>query len=264
MDLEERLQKVLANMGVASRRKAEEFILNGRVKVNGKVANLGDKCNIEKDVVLLNDKPIKTKTKKVYYLLNKPKGYISSVTDDRGRKTVVELLPNSERIYPVGRLDYDTEGLLLLTNDGEFTNFLTHPSFEIEKTYIAKVSGDLTDDKLALLRNGVTLEDGITAPAKIKVLESGEIFQVQVTIHEGRNREVRRMFEAVGCKVVALKRINFANLDLTGVKRGKYRELTDEEVKSLYDLQKNNGNRRRRSGNDSVNNCGKKRKNHAN
>jgi len=255
--LQERLQKVLANVGVASRRKVEEFIIEGRVKVNGKIASLGDKCDIEKDLVTLDDKPVKSEDKKAYYLLNKPKGYISSVKDERGRKTVVDLLPQNLRIYPVGRLDYATEGLLLLTNDGELTHFLIHPKFEIEKTYIAKVKGDLTKEKLETLRNGVMLTDGKTAPAKVKILESGEIFKVKVTIHEGRNREIRRMFEAVGCVVIALKRIKFANLDLTGVERGKYRELTNSEVKSLYALQtKNNGNRRGRGGNDGGDNGG--------
>lgn len=255
--LQERLQKVLANMGVASRRKVEEFILAGRVKINGVVASLGDKCDADKDFILLDDKPIKMKEKKVYYLLNKPKGYISSVKDERGRKTVVKLLPQNIRIYPVGRLDYDTEGLLLLTNDGELTNFLIHPKFEIKKTYVAKVKGNLTDDKLKTLREGVTLTDGKTAPAEVEVLESGDFFKVKLTIHEGRNREIRRMFEALGCDVIALKRIKFANLDLSGVAKGKYRELTKDEVKSLYALQtKNNGNRRGRGGNDGGDNGG--------
>lgn len=255
--MQERLQKVLAKAGVASRRKVEEYILNGIVKINGKIASLGDKCDIEKDLITLDDKPVKIEKNKVYYLLNKPKGYISSVKDERGRKTVVELLPQNMRIYPVGRLDYDTEGLLILTNDGELTNFLIHPKFEIAKTYVARVRGELTYDKVETLRNGVMLTDGITAPANVEILESGNIFKVKITIREGRNREIKRMFGAVGCKVVALERIKFANLDLKGVARGKYRELTEKEVKDLYALQtKNNGNRRGRGGNDGGDNCG--------
>ena len=256
--MQERLQKVLAKIGAASRRKAEDMILSGRVKINGKIASLGDKCDIESDIVCLDDKPLKKEETRVYYLLNKPKGYISSVKDEKGRKTVTELLPQNFRIYPVGRLDYNTEGLLLLTNDGDFANFLTHPKFEIEKTYVAKVSGELTEEKLKKLRQGVMLSDGLTAPAKVKILESGEIFKTEITIHEGRNREIRRMFEAINCDVKALRRIKFADLDLNGVPKGKYRELTTDEVKNLYALKKkNSGNRRGRGGNDGGDNGGK-------
>lgn len=254
----ERLQKILANFGIASRRKAEEFISEGRVKINGRVAKLGDKCDENIDEILLDDTPIKVENKRVYYLLNKPKGYISTAKDERGRKTVLDLAPKEFRIYPVGRLDCDTEGLLILTNDGELTNALIHPSFEIEKTYIAKVAGNLTADKLKLLQKGIMLEDGMTAPAKVKVLEKGQDFKVEITIHEGRNREIRRMFAAVSCKVKALKRIRFANITLEKLDEGKYRELTDKEVEGLYALaKKNNDNRRGPCGNDGGDNGGK-------
>ena len=258
--MQERLQKILANFGIASRRKAEEIILRGEVTVNGKIANLGDKADIEKDEILVYGKPLKNAEKKVYYLLNKPKGYISSASDERGRKTVTELILTERRIYPVGRLDYNTEGLLILTNDGKLTNLLIHPKFEIEKTYIAKVAGDLTADKLEILRKGVALEDGVTAPSKVNILESGDEFKIEITIHEGRNRQIRRMFAAVGCEVKALKRVKFATLDLKGVARGKFRELTKEEVKTLYDIAENSDNRRGRGGNRSGDNGGEKRR----
>lgn len=256
----ERLQKVLANFGIASRRKSEEIILSGEVAVNGKIAKLGDKADIEKDEILVYGKLLKNAETKVYYLLNKPKGYISSAKDERGRKTVTELISTERRVYPVGRLDYNTEGLIILTDDGKLTNLLIHPKFEIEKTYIARIAGDLTANKLEILRNGVTLEDGVTAPAKVHILESGDEFKIEITIHEGKNRQIRRMFAAVGCEVKALKRVKFANLDLKGIARGKFRELTKEEVKTLYDLAKNSDNRRGRGGNAGGDNGGKKRR----
>ncbi|WP_295714015.1 pseudouridine synthase [uncultured Mitsuokella sp.] len=242
---EERLQKIISQAGIASRRAAEKMILEGRVAVDGQcVRELGTKVNPAEHVIVVDGKVITQQEHHVYLLLNKPKGCLSTAKDDRGRRTVLDLLPEvRERVYPVGRLDNNTEGLLLITNDGELMNGLLHPRFEVEKTYHARVTGRLTQAKLAKLRQGVMLEDGMTAPAKVRELpevEQGErskgIFRVEITIHEGRNRQVRRMFAAVGCDVKALKRVRFAQLTLIGVPRGHHRVLTDEEINMLYRL----------------------------
>ena len=233
----ERLQKVIAYAGVASRRKAEQLIVEGKVKVNGKVIKeLGTKVansdEIEVEGVKLE------KEDKVYFLLYKPRAYISAVTDDKGRNTVTDIFKKQvhQRIFPVGRLDYDTTGLLLLTNDGEFSNLMTHPKFKIDKTYIARVKGIPTKQGLMQLQNGIKLEDGKTAPAKVSMTsydENAGKAICEITIHEGRNRQVRRMFEAIGTPVVKLKRERFAFLDLRGLVPGEYRELTKHEVKLL-------------------------------
>lgn len=234
----ERLQKIISQAGIASRRQAEVLIQEGKVTVNGKVVTeLGMKANPFSDKIKVNGKPLQTTVKQVYFLLNKPKGYLSTVRDDRERKTVMELFPDvKERIFPVGRLDRNTEGLLLMTNDGELMNTLLHPKFEIHKTYMAKVSGCPTEEKLDRLRAGVVLEDGLTAPAKVYVLEQDgmrDLTTIEITIHEGRNRQIRRMFTAIGHDVKALKRTEFAGLTLSGIKRGQYRELTANELKHL-------------------------------
>lgn len=233
----ERLQKVIAYAGVASRRKAEQLITEGKVKVNGKVVReLGTKVS-NSDTIEVEGVKLE-KEDKVYFLLYKPKGYISAVTDDKGRKTVVDIFKKRvpERIFPVGRLDYETTGLLLLTNDGEFSYQLTHPKFKIDKTYIARVKGVPTIDGLKKLQRGIKLEDGKTAPAKVSMTsfdeKAGKAI-CEITIHEGRNRQVRRMFEAIGTPVVKLKRERFAFLDLGNLKPGEYRELTKHEVKQL-------------------------------
>ncbi len=233
----ERLQKVIAYAGIASRRKAEQLIVEGKVKVNGKVVReLGTKVS-NSDTIEVEGVKLE-KEDKVYFLLYKPKGYISAVTDDKGRKTVVDIFKKRvpERIFPVGRLDYDTTGLLLLTNDGEFSYQLTHPKFKIDKTYIARVKGVPTIDGLKKLQRGIKLEDGKTAPAKVSMTsfdeKAGKAI-CEITIHEGRNRQVRRMFEAIGTPVVKLKRERFAFLDLGNLKPGEYRELTKHEVKQL-------------------------------
>ena len=233
----ERLQKVIAYAGIASRRKAEQLIVEGKVKVNGKVVReLGTKVS-NSDTIEVEGVKLE-KEDKVYFLLYKPKGYISAVTDDKGRKTVVDIFKKRvpERIFPVGRLDYDTTGLLLLTNDGEFSYQLTHPKFKIDKTYIARVKGVPTIDGLKKLQRGIKLEDGKTAPAKVSMTsfdeQAGKAI-CEITIHEGRNRQVRRMFEAIGTPVVKLKRERFAFLDLGNLKPGEYRELTKHEVKQL-------------------------------
>ncbi|SEI66346.1 23S rRNA pseudouridine2605 synthase [Bhargavaea ginsengi] len=232
----ERLQKVIAAAGIASRRKAEQLIADGRVTVNGKtVTELGTKVS-GSDKIEVNGVRLE-REEKVYYLLYKPRSVLSAASDDKGRKTVVDLFPEvEERLYPVGRLDYDTTGILLLTNDGEFAYQMTHPKFEIEKTYVARTKGIPTKEQLKQLERGIVLEDGKTAPAKAKLLsmdkKTGKGI-VQLTIHEGKNRQVKRMFEAIGCPVQKLKRESFGFLDLHGLNAGDRRELTAHEVKQL-------------------------------
>ena len=228
----ERLQKIIARAGICSRREAEKLILAGRVTVDGKIiTELGSKVD-SKQKIRVDGKILRFDTEKIYILLNKPRGYVSTAKDERGRKTVLDLLGKnfSERVYPVGRLDFNSEGLILLTNDGELTNLLIHPRFEVEKTYRAKISGDITEEKLDLLRAGIELDDGLTAPAKIYMIEKN---LVEITIHEGRNRQIRRMFAAIGYDIKRLRRIKFANLTLEGVGVGKFRNLTSKEVSKL-------------------------------
>lgn len=232
----ERLQKVIAHAGIASRRKAEEMILEGRVKVNGNIVKeLGRKVTasdrVEVDGIQIEGE------EPVYFLFYKPRGVISSVQDDKGRKVVTDFFETIEqRIYPVGRLDYDTSGLLLLTNDGEFANLLMHPSNEIDKVYVAKIKGIPSREKLTNLSRGIVLEDGKTAPARTKLLtvdKKKDTAIVEITIHEGRNRQVRRMFEAIGHPVLKLKRERYGFLTLDGLRTGEIRELTHHEVKQL-------------------------------
>ncbi|MFI8705587.1 23S rRNA pseudouridine(2605) synthase RluB [Bacillus sp. NPDC077411] len=235
----ERLQKVIAQAGIASRRKAEELIQQGKVKVNGKVVTeLGTKVSAQ-DKVEVNNIPLEKETP-AYFLLYKPTGVISSVTDDKGRKVVTDFFAEiPQRLFPIGRLDYDTSGLILMTNDGEFANILMHPKYKVDKTYVAKVKGQLTGEKIRMLEKGVMLEEGKTAPARVKILswdKRKEIVIVQLTIHEGRNRQVRRMFEAVGCKVMKLKRERYAFLELGSLRPGDARELSPHEVKQLRAL----------------------------
>ena len=236
----ERLQKIISQAGIASRRAAEKMIEEGRVTVDGVVVTLGAQADADSQTICVDGEPIRKAEGHVYFMLNKPKGYISTAKDDRGRKTVLDLLPEvGERIYPVGRLDNGTEGLLLLTNDGELMNGLLHPAKEVWKTYIAQVEGQLTKPDLQTLKNGVALEDGVTAPAKVRVLDwdqkSGRT-KLEISIHEGKNRQVRRMCEAVGHSVQALKRTEFAGLSLSGVKRGEHCALSSDEVAYLYEL----------------------------
>jgi len=232
----ERLQKVLAQAGVASRRQSEVLITQGKVSVNGqKVTELGVKVDPDEDIILVNNKPISLEDKKVYFALNKPAGYISSVKDPQGRPTVLDLFPDvKERIYPVGRLDYETEGLLILTNDGELTNALTHPSHEISKIYSARVQGTPGIGAIKKLTKGVQLEDGITAPARVEIKEvtKGKAL-MEIEIHEGRNRQVRRMLEAVGHPVVYLKRIQVGPVKLGNLSLGQYRPLSSNELREL-------------------------------
>ena len=235
----ERLQKVIAHAGIASRRKAEEMILEGKVRVNGSVVKeLGVKVSAS-DRIEVNGIPLEAEVP-VYYLLYKPRGVISSVTDDKGRKVVTDYFEHIEqRIYPVGRLDYDTSGALLLTNDGEFANLLMHPSSEVEKVYVAKIKGVPPKEKLKSLERGIRLEDGKTAPARVKLLsmdKQKDTSIVELTIHEGRNRQVRRMFEAIGHPVTKLKRERYGSLTLHGLNAGDTKELTPHEVKQLRAL----------------------------
>ncbi|ALC90072.1 pseudouridine synthase [Bacillus sp. FJAT-18017] len=235
----ERLQKIIARAGVASRRKAEELIKEGRVKVNGKVVTeLGVKVT-PSDRVEVNEVQIESE-EPVYFLFYKPRGVISTVKDDKGRKAVTDFFPElKERIYPIGRLDYDTSGLLLLTNDGDFANLLMHPRSEIEKVYVAKTEGIPLREKIRKLEKGIKLEDGMTAPAKIKMISVDKKKQtsiIEISIHEGRNRQVRRMFEAIGHKVIKLKRERYGFLTLAGLKAGEARELTPHEVKQMRAL----------------------------
>lgn len=232
----ERLQKYLSSCGIASRRKSEELILAGKVKVNGKVVTeLGTKVS-EKDEVEVENMEVYRKEKE-YYLLYKPEKTICSVSDEKGRTTVVDLIETDEKIFPVGRLDYDTTGLLLLTNDGELTNKLTHPKGFVEKTYIAKVSGIVTGKEIHELEEGIELEGVKTkkARAKLKKIDKkNNKSYVELTITEGRNHQVKNMFAALGHKVLKLKRISYALFDLEGMKIGEYRRLTAKEVKQLY------------------------------
>lgn len=240
----ERLQKVIAEAGIASRRKAEEMIASGRVKVNGvTVKEMGVKVS-SNDRVEVDGKEI-GKEEKVYFLLNKPKKTICAVKDDKDRDTVVDLIDCKERIFPVGRLDYETTGLLLLTNDGEFANGLMHPRNHISKTYEVAVNGVLTDGMCALLEKGIELEDGKTLPAEVFILNRSEKKNktvLQITIQEGRNRQVRRMMEFFHCEVTRLNRIQYAFLDLGKLRQGQYRKLRMYEVRKLMNLVNNNEN----------------------
>ena len=234
--MEERLQKILSSAGIASRRSAEELIRAGRVTVDGvRVTTLGSKYDAALHEIAVDGRCVQMNEARVYMLLNKPRGYISTAYDERGRRTVLDLLPDTGvRLYPVGRLDADTEGLLLITNDGAVTQGLLHPRFEIDKVYHAEIEGTVTAEKLRLLRGGVLLEDGRTAPARIRVLgDVQDRTRIEIVIHEGRNRQVRRMFAAVGCRVCALRRVRFAMLTLRGLPCGAARHLTAKEIHEL-------------------------------
>ena len=238
--MEERLQKYLAECGVASRRKCEEIILAGKVKVNGQVViELGTKVISGKVKVEIDGKEILLE-KKVYILLNKPVGYVTTVSDEKERPTVMELLDGvKEKVVPVGRLDMFTSGLLLLSNDGEFIYKVTHPKHETTKTYIVKTRGVPTEKDLEKLRVGIKIEDYTTSPAKVELLlkdNTNDISRIWIQIHEGRNRQVRKMCEAIGLSVIALKREGVGDLTCEGVERGKWRYLTDEEVKNIMNV----------------------------
>ena len=231
-----RINKYLAMCGVSSRRKAEEFVLQGMVKVNGTVVtNLAKDIDETKDVVLLNGQKLTLPESFVYYLLNKPKGYVCTLSDDRGRKTIVDLIDGiDKRVFPVGRLDYDSEGLLLLTNDGDFAYKLTHPSHQVPKTYIVKVEGKVLESELAVLRAGVVVDGVRYNKCKVRVLNAEEkTTRMEVIITEGKNREIRNMFKAIGKVVILLKRVAEGNIKLGGLSRGEYRELKPDEVNRI-------------------------------
>lgn len=232
-----RLQKYIAMCGIASRRKAEELITEGVVKVNGeKVTELGVKVEIGADKVMVNGKLIKAEQKKYYIMLNKPVGYVSTVHDQFERPTVTDLISSEihARVFPVGRLDYDTSGLLLLTNDGDFTYKVTHPKFEMGKTYHAVLKGGISIAGLNKLRRGVKIEDYTTSPAQVEILDVNNGHSlIEITIHEGKNRQVRKMFEAVDCKLVALSRISIGDVKLGNLPEGRWRYLTSHEISYL-------------------------------
>lgn len=237
----ERLQKVIANSGYTSRRKAEELIKNGQVYVNGElVKELGTKVN-PSDEITVEGVTLNKVINKEYYLLNKPRGYICSLDDEKNRKIVTELIDTKERIYPVGRLDYDTTGLLILTNDGELANILMHPSNDIIKTYIAKLEGILTMEEYFRLKDGIVIDGVKCVPKKVKIrkktLETNTCM-VEISIVEGRNHIIKKLFASVNHSVIKLKRESFASLSVKNLKSKEYRELTREEVKKLYALKK--------------------------
>lgn len=234
----ERLQKIIATSGYCSRRKAEELIVQGKVQLNGKiVTELGTKANLN-DEILVEGHALNPDTKE-YILLYKPRGVVTTTNDEKNRKTVLDYVETTKRVYPVGRLDYDTTGVLLLTNDGELTNILLHPKNQIDKVYIAKVEGILTGLEIKTLEKGVVIDGNKTAPSKVKIRKvdkKSNTTLLQLTIHEGKNHQVKKMLEAINHPVIKLKRERFAFLDLTGLKSGEYRYLSTKEVKKLYSL----------------------------
>ena len=232
-----RINKYLAELGVGSRRAIDKMIEEKKIKVNGVLAESGIKVD-SNDKIIINGKPLNIEKKqKVYFILNKPKRVLSTAKDERGRKTVVDLIDTKERIFPIGRLDYDTEGLLLLTNDGEIFNKVIHPRTEVYKTYLVEAKGNINMTTLNKLKRGIMLDDKITLPAKAKIILADERHTVlHFAIKEGRNRQVRRMFESVGHPVINLKRIMLGELNLDGLNIGEYRPLTKKEINYLYSL----------------------------
>lgn len=237
INMKERLQKYLAECGIASRRKCEEYIIQGKVQVNGKtITELGVKVNPEKDKITFEGKNVKQEERKVYILLNKPIGYVTTSDEQFGRDKVLDLVKVRERVVPVGRLDMYTSGALILTNDGDFVYKVTHPKHEITKTYTVTVKGIIKNEEVEQLRKGVKIDDYTTRPAKVKILKTDEekdISRLEITIHEGKNRQVRRMCESVGRRVIALHRSKIGNIGVKDIELGKWRYLKDFEVKTL-------------------------------
>lgn len=237
----ERLQKVIANSGYTSRRKAEELIKSGKVYVNGeKVTELGTKVSYN-DAIVIDGEMLKLEEDKVYYLLNKPRGVISSVSDDKGRKTVVDIIETDKRIYPIGRLDYDTTGLLILTNDGMLANTLMHPKFNVEKKYIAKLNKFFEISDLKKLEKGILIDNVKCIPTRVKIKTNNRVKDysiIEISIVEGRNHIIKRIFNELGYLVDKLSRVEYAFLNLNGLSSGDYRELTIKEVKKLYEYKK--------------------------
>mgnify|MGYP005777611533 FL=1 len=238
---EERLQKFIANQGICSRRKAEEYITSGRIKVNGNVImELGTKIDPNKDVVEVDGKKISNIAgKKVYILLNKPIGYVTTTRDQFNRNTVLDLVNVKEKVLPVGRLDMYTSGAIILSNDGDFIYKITHPKYEVEKTYNVTLKGQVTDEEIEQLKNGVQIENYVTGKAKVKILridKEKDLSRVEIIIHEGKNREVRKMCEAIGRKVLALHRTKIGNISVKDLRLGTWRYLKPNEIKSLLDI----------------------------
>lgn len=231
-----RINKYLASCGIASRRECDNLIKNGSVKINGVIASLGAEVK-EGDNVTVNGNTVTLK-KNEYYILNKPKGYLCTVRDDKGRKTVLDLMPDTTgRIYPVGRLDYDSEGLLILTTDGELAQHLMHPSNEVPKTYLVKIEGTINEAGLNPIRSGIDIGGYVTKKCKAHIVETNKAYtKIHVTVTEGKNREIRRMFEAIGKEVTLLKRIRIGELTLRGLDRGAYRKLTQAEIDYLHSI----------------------------
>lgn len=248
-----RLHKWLAECGVASRRKAEEMIAAGRVTINGRRAAIGDKIDTRRDKIALDGETVRAESEKVYIMLHKPRGYLSAVSDDRGRKCVTELVQDmGVRLYPVGRLDKDSEGLLLMTNDGAFSQLIAHPRSHVAKMYRVTVRPEVTEDQLTALSVGVELEDGVTAPATVRVLEQqpGRVV-LEFVLHEGRNRQIRRMCEAVGLEVARLKRTAIGGVKLGMLRQGEYRPLKPDEIRRLRTAaQKKTGQQTKREENE--------------
>ena len=235
----ERLQKRIASLGYCSRRKAEELITKGLVEVNGEVVTKLGTTVKKGDVITVEGNILDNSKAYEYYLLNKPKGVVTTTNDEKGRKTVVDLIDTKTRIYPVGRLDYDTTGALILTNDGELANMLMSPSSQVDKTYIAKIEGEVTIPSIQALRKGVMIDGRKTGKARVKLKsidKKKNTSLVELTIHEGRNHQVKKMFEVLGYKVTKLRREKYANLNLKGLMPGEYRSLSVKEVKILYSL----------------------------
>jgi 23S rRNA pseudouridine2605 synthase len=233
--MEQRLQKIIAEMGIASRRRAEELIAEGRVTVNGKVAVVGMKADPARDHIKVDGKLLFRPEKKVYYIFHKPRGVVTSLSDPEGRPTVTDFLRGiRERVFPVGRLDYDSEGMLILTNDGDFAHGILHPSKKIPKTYVVKIKGVLEEEEINKLRTGIRLDRTVTAPAKVKRLRKTEQNSwIEMTIYEGKKRQIRRMLERVGHPVMRLMRVRIGGLEMGALKPGTYRKIMPEEMDSL-------------------------------
>ena len=230
-----RLNKFLSNSGIAARRKCDEIIKEGKVTVNGKiVTELGTLINEKKDKIKVEGKEIKLPSSFVYIKLNKPKGYACSANDEKGRKTIYQLIDCNERLFSIGRLDYNTEGLIILTNDGDFANKVAHPSYNLEKEYHVNIIGDIKESELAVLRRGVVIEGNRLPCAKVERISfENNVTKLSVVIDEGLNRQIRRMFEAIGKEIKLLKRVRIGEVKLGGLKRGDYRDLTEKELNSL-------------------------------
>lgn len=230
-----RLNKFLSGSGVASRRKCDEIIASGKVTVNGKVVTeIGSQINEKKDKVMVEGKAVCLPSSFVYIKLNKPKGYACTASDEKGRKTIYDLVDCEERLFSIGRLDYNTEGLIILTNDGDFANKVSHPRYDVEKEYRVTIEGKIKESELAVLRKGVVVDGQKMPPAKVKLLSQDEnISKISVVINEGQNRQVRRMFEAIGREIKLLKRVRIGSVRLGGLSRGQWRDLTEDELNLL-------------------------------